>query len=338
MYSLIRPLLFLLSPEAAHQRVLSWLRYVPDGFFAKPKAAAVKVMGLTFPHRVGLAAGFDKSGEYLDALAKLGFAFIEVGTVTPHPQAGHPKPRLFRLPQAEALINRMGFNNPGVEALVEHVKRAKYAGVLGINIGKNHATPLDNALEDYVLCLQKVYPYASYVAVNISSPNTAGLRQLQQGSYLDRLMSGLRDEQLHLADAHQRYVPLVIKISSDETEENLKRLASVVVRLGIEGIIISNTTLSRHGVEHLPFGTEIGGLSGRPLADRSTHGLKIIKEEVGEDVTLIGVGGIGDETSAKDKMQAGASLVQVYTGLIYQGPALIKRIADAADSVLPFVR
>lgn len=328
MYQLIRPVLFCLNAEIAHELVLSILKYVPSCLFAKPQKRPFEVMGLTFDHPVGLAAGLDKSGQYLDALAKLGFSFIELGTVTPRAQEGNPKPRLFRLPKARALINRMGFNNPGVDVLIENVKRANYQGILGINIGKNKETPLQDAVEDYLYCLRRVYPHASYVTINISSPNTPGLRQLHQPEYISRLLNELREEQLHLAETYQRYVPLVIKVSPDEEDESLKRIAELILSLGIDGIIATNTTASHDDVATLPDGQEQGGVSGKPLTMRSTECLKVLKSVVGDEVVLIGVGGIDHVDTAQKKRQAGASLLQVYTGLIYEGPGLIKRLAD----------
>lgn len=328
MYKLIRPLLFCLNAEMAHELTLSTLRFIPSCFFAKPEKRPFQAMGLTFDHPVGLAAGLDKSGQHLDALAKLGFSFIELGTVTPRAQEGNPKPRLFRLPKARALINRMGFNNPGVDALIENVKRANYSGILGINIGKNKDTPLQDAVEDYLYCLRRVYPHASYVTINISSPNTPGLRELQQPEHIRRLLNELREEQLQLAEIYQRYVPLVIKVSPDENDESLKRIADVILSLGIDGIIATNTTASHEEVNDLPHGQEQGGVSGEPLTGRSTQCLDVLKSVVGDEVVLIGVGGISDAETAHQKYQAGASLIQVYTGLIYQGPGLIKRLVD----------
>lgn len=334
MYQLLRSLLFLLEPETAHHVTLAALRYLPEFCFKKPQGEPIEVMGLEFPHPVGLAAGLDKNGDCLDALAKLGFAFIELGTVTPRPQEGNPKPRLFRIPEAQAIINRMGFNNHGVDALVANVKNARYEGVLGINIGKNKDTPLEKAVDDYLYCLRKVYLHASYVTINISSPNTPDLRQLQQGGYFKGLINELREEQLQLADQYQRYVPLVVKVSPDETEETLKQIADVIVSLGIDGIIATNTTCARDTVSTLPHGTEQGGLSGRPLASSSTHCLRVLKEIVGDEVTLIGVGGIDSPAIASEKLEAGASLLQVYSGLIYQGPGLVRAICNWHSDVI----
>ena len=328
MYSLLRPILFHLAPERAHQLTLGALNVLPRCVFQQPQGASVSVMGLNFPHAVGLAAGLDKNAEYLDGLAKLGFSFIEVGTVTPKPQMGNPKPRLFRLPESQALINRMGFNNHGVDALVENVKKSHYRGVLGINIGKNKDTTLHDAVGDYLYCLQKVYRYADYVTVNISSPNTPDLRALQQGDYFKHLVHALREEQLALADKHQTYVPLVVKLSPDEDDETLKQMAQIMISLGIDGIIATNTTCHREGVSMQLHGDEAGGLSGRPLAERSTRCLSRLKQIVGDEVVLIASGGIDSLPTAQQRLSAGASLLQVYTGLIYQGPGLVCDLAD----------
>lgn len=328
MYSLIRPLLFSLDAEKAHGLTLSALHWLPKCFFKQPVGTRVRCMGLEFPHQIGLAAGLDKNGEHLDALSKLGFSFIELGTVTPLPQSGNPKPRLFRIPAAGAIINRMGFNNHGVDALIANVKRAKYQGILGINIGKNKDTPLIRAADDYLHCLRKVYNHASYITINISSPNTPDLRLLQQDKFFGDLLSQLCEEQQRLADSHQRFVPLVVKLSPDESDETLKQMAEVVLEKGISGIIATNTTCARKGVSALPHGNEQGGLSGRPLAKRSTDCLRVLKEVVGDAVTLIGVGGIDNSAVADEKLQAGASLLQVYSGLIYQGPGLVHTLVE----------
>lgn len=327
MYDLIRPLLFQLEAERAHAVALSVLQYVPAFCFPKPAAKPVHAMGLEFPHPVGLAAGFDKNGEYLDSLAKLGFSFIEVGTVTPLPQTGNPKPRLFRLPKAQAIINRMGFNNHGVDALVRNVQKAHYRGILGINIGKNKETPLARAAEDYLYCLRAVYLQASYITINVSSPNTPDLRQLQQMDYFESLIKQLQEERNRLSETHQRYVPLVIKISPDESEETLKKMAERIVACRLDGIIATNTTCSRETVQNIPYGQESGGLSGHPLAQRSTECIRLLKQIVGNEVVLVGVGGINSLATAREKLEAGASLLQVYTGLIYQGPCLVNKLS-----------
>lgn len=327
MYKFISPLLFHLDAETAHHLTLSALHYLPNYCFPElPKQQVVNAMGLEFPHPIGLAAGLDKNGEHIDALAKLGFAFIEIGTVTPRPQTGNPKPRLFRLPAAKAIINRMGFNNLGVDALVANVQKAQFKGILGINIGKNKDTALANAVDDYLYCLKRVYAHASYITINISSPNTPDLRQLQRGDYFINLISTLREEQLQLADLHQRYVPLVVKLSPDESDETLKIMAEGIVAQGLDGIIATNTTCARDAVNQLPHGNEQGGLSGQPLAARSTQCLSLLKQVVGDEVTLIGVGGIDNAKVAKEKLEAGASLLQVYTGLIYEGPGLVGKL------------
>lgn len=333
MYGLIRSLLFKLKPERAHALALSVLRYIPAWCLPIPsvRPQPIHALGLEFPHAIGLAAGFDKNGEYLDSLAKLGFSFIEVGTVTPRPQLGNPKPRLFRLPASHAIINRMGFNNQGVDALLTHLSRSRYSGILGINLGKNKDTPLENAAEDYCYGLQRVYSRASYVTINISSPNTPDLRQLQQGRYFSELMHRLREEQLHLSDVHQRYVPLVVKLSPDEPAEALKRMAEVILQLGMDGIIATNTTCSREDVATDRDANEMGGLSGRPLFSRATSSLRVLKEVVGDRVTLIGSGGIDSVARAREKQKAGATLLQVYTGLIYQGPLLVKQLISSPD-------
>ncbi|MGV3740302.1 MAG: quinone-dependent dihydroorotate dehydrogenase [Gammaproteobacteria bacterium] len=328
LYSLLKPCLFILEPERAHALALNALKYLPNVCFKKSKQSIQKIMGLEFPSRIGLAAGFDKSGQYIDALAKLGFGFIEVGTVTPQPQIGNPKPRLFRLTQARALINRMGFNNPGVDSLVNNIQQRQFSGILGINIGKGKDTPLTKAVEDYLYCLERVYPQASYIAINISSPNTPDLRQLQQKEYLIELAQTLRQAQLRLAEKYARYVPLVIKISPDETDENLKNMAEIIRKHSIDGIIATNTTCTRTNLQNDIHAQESGGLSGCPLQQRSTDCLRLLKEIVGNDVTLIGVGGIDSETIALQKYAAGADLLQVYTGLIYEGPGLIANLAS----------
>jgi dihydroorotate dehydrogenase len=325
MYKLIRSLLFKLDPETAHKLTLNLLHFLPK-IHQKPTQPRC-CMGLNFPHSIGLAAGLDKNGEHLDALAKLGFSFIEVGTVTPKPQFGNPKPRLFRLPNAEAIINRMGFNNSGVEVLVHNIQKAKYACILGINIGKNKETSLNCAFEDYLYCLRKVYQYASYVTINISSPNTPDLRILQQEKYLQHLLTSLIEEQKYLTELHQVQVPLLIKLSPDEDSETLKKMADIILQTGVAGIIATNTTCSRIGVEGLPHANESGGLSGKPLFARSTECLSIIKQIVGNAVTLIGVGGIDSAETAKAKFEAGADLLQVYSGFIYKGPKLIQELA-----------
>ena len=334
MYSLLRPLLFRLDPETAHHLTLGGLKAAHSfglgSLIAKrPPDDPRIVMGLTFPNPVGLAAGLDKNGDCIDGLAALGFGFIEIGTVTPLPQPGNPRPRLFRLPQAGAIINRMGFNNDGVDALVANVQRADYrgipghTGILGINIGKNAATPIEKAADDYLICLRKVYAHASYVTVNISSPNTRNLRQLQDEGALDNLLSQLKTEQHRLADAHGKYVPIAVKIAPDMESEQIAQIARLLTQHRMDGVIATNTTLSREGVENLPHGTETGGLSGAPLREKSTAVIRQLAAELQGALPIIGVGGILSGADAAEKIEAGAALVQLYSGLIYRGPALV---------------
>ncbi len=334
MYSLLRRLLFTLPPETAHHFTLHILKVfhrlkLTQLVFGKMPHAPCTVMGLHFPNPVGLAAGMDKNAEYIDSLAALGFGFIEVGTVTPRPQPGNPKPRLFRLPAENALINRMGFNNDGVDKLLAQVQKARFSGILGINIGKNVDTPLENAVDDYLVCLRKVYAYADYVTVNISSPNTPGLRQLQQGEELDRLLSVLKQAQQQLADQHNKYVPLVIKIAPDLSEEELTVMANKLLAYKIDGVIATNTTLSRVGVEkNAALSNESGGLSGAPLKARSTQIVQQLSKILQNKIPIIAAGGIMSSDDAVEKRNAGASLVQLYTGLIYRGPTLVKEMKD----------
>jgi dihydroorotate dehydrogenase len=337
LYSLARPLLFALDPETAHNLTLPALRRAHElgmtGLARRPAPDPRTVMGITFPNPVGLAAGLDKDGAYIDGLAALGFGSIEIGTVTPRPQAGNPRPRIFRLPSARGVINRMGFNNGGVDAFVANVQASRFyqekQGVLGLNIGKNADTPIERAAEDYLHCLRKVYPYASYVTVNISSPNTQNLRQLQGASELDALLAQLKGEQSRLADEHGRYVPLALKIAPDIDADQIRDIGAALLRHGIDGVIATNTTLSRHHVENLRHGNQQGGLSGAPVFDLSNIVIRALKKEVGDAVPIIGVGGILSGRDAKAKIKAGAQLVQLYSGLIYRGPALVRECADA---------
>ncbi len=335
MFSLLRPALLHLDPEAAHHFTLNSLNILHtlglNGIIAHhiPNDRRT-VMGLKFPNPVGLAAGLDKNGGYIDSLAALGFGFIEIGTVTPLPQPGNPKPRLFRLPQASAIINRMGFNNDGVDALIANVERARYRGILGINIGKNAATPIERAADDYLLCLRKVYAYASYITVNISSPNTKNLRQLQDEDALNDLLAQLKTEQQKLADTHGKYVPIALKIAPDLDNGQIAQIARLLMQHHIDGVIATNTTLSRDGVENLPHGAETGGLSGAPLREKSTAVIRRLAAELKGTLPIIGVGGILSGADAAEKIQAGASLVQIYSGLIYRGPALV---SDACTAI-----
>ncbi len=337
LYALARPLLFSLDPETAHNLTLPALRRAYalglTGLLPRPKADPRTVMGISFPNPVGLAAGLDKDGAYIDGLAALGFGFIEVGTVTPRAQPGNAKPRMFRLPQANAIINRMGFNNGGVDAFVRNVQASRFyqekLGVLGLNIGKNADTPIERATEDYLLCLEKVYPYAAYVTVNISSPNTKNLRQLQQASELDDLLAKLKGTQARLADQHGRYVPVVLKIAPDLDGEQVKTIADALLRHQIDGVIATNTTITRDAVQGLAHADEAGGLSGSPVLALSNRVIAGLKQELGTQIPIIGVGGILSGADAQAKIAAGASLVQLYTGLIYRGPALVNECAKA---------
>ncbi len=334
LYDLTRRLLFHLEPETAHELSMRALRLACRGpvarlLVARRPLAPRRVMGIDFPNPVGLAAGLDKNADYLDALAALGFGFIEVGTVTPRPQPGNPRPRLFRLPQAQALINRMGFNNRGVDYLVERVRQTAFKGILGVNIGKNAATPLANATEDYLLCLRKVYPYARYVAVNISSPNTPGLRELQYGDALNRLLERLKEEQARLSQTHGHYVPLAVKIAPDLDEQEILFIARTLSQQSIDAVIATNTTCSRQGVAGLQHAAETGGLSGRPLTALATQAVSRLHAALGGRLPIIGVGGILNGADAKAKLEAGASLVQLYTGLIYRGSRLIREVVEA---------
>jgi dihydroorotate dehydrogenase len=335
MYSILRPILFSLNPETSHNISLSLLNFVDKTHLTgllttKFPEDPVNVMGIRFSNRIGLAAGLDKNGDYFNALGALGFGFVEIGTVTPKPQPGNDKPRLFRLPQAQAIINRMGFNNRGVDHLVEQVKKRRYQGVLGINIGKNATTPVENALDDYLIGLQKVYAHADYVTVNISSPNTQGLRSLQFGDSLKSLLSGLKEEQLKLQLQQGRYVPFAVKIAPDMSAEETSQVAEILLQHNIDAVIATNTTLSREMVEGLPHAKETGGLSGLPVQQKSTETIRNLKFILGDKMPIIGVGGIHDAASAAEKIRAGASLIQIYTGFIYQGPRLIAEAARGA--------
>lgn len=331
-YRLSRAFLFRLQAETAHELSLDLLGAgerlgLLKDWLAKPVEAPVEVAGIRFPNAVGLAAGLDKNGDYIDALSRLGFGFLEIGTITPRPQPGNPKPRLFRIPERHAIINRMGFNNKGVDYLVERVKAAKFQGVLGINIGKNFDTPVENAVDDYLICLEKVYPYASYVTVNISSPNTPGLRTLQYGDSLKNLLAPIKARQLELAKEHG-YKPVFVKIAPDMSDEEIRLVAQTLIDSQIDGVIATNTTLSREGVKGLRFGNEAGGLSGAPVLDVANHTLEVLCQALHGKLPVIGVGGISDEEDAVVKIKLGAKLVQIYSGFIYHGPKLIHEAAE----------
>ena len=335
MYALSRPFLFAFDAERAHGLGLASLeaayRSGLNPLIAKPpKPLPTKAFGLTFPNPVGLAAGLDKNGAHIDALLALGFGFVEVGTVTPRPQPGNPKPRMFRLPRQEAVINRLGFNNEGVDALVRNVERARrIGGLLGINIGKNKDTPNESAEDDYLHCLRKVYGLADYVTVNISSPNTAGLRELQEEQALRQLIGTLREAQEDLAAQHGKRVPMLVKIAPDLSESDIDAAGRVLGDLAVDGVIATNTTIARDGVEGARFADEVGGLSGAPLMGKSTAVLRMLRTRLPESIPLVGVGGILHGADAATKQAAGALLVQVYTGLVYRGPALVGECVDA---------
>ena len=332
-YQLAKPLLFLLDAEFAHDITLKSLRlaekmgvlsFYPQAPNCKPR----QVMGLAFPNPVGLAAGLDKNGAVIDGMAKLGFGFIEVGTVTPRPQPGNARPRLFRVAEAQGIINRFGFNNFGVDNLVENVTAANYRGVLGINIGKNFDTPNEHAVDDYLFCMQKVYAHASYITVNISSPNTKNLRDLQEKEALSSLLSILKLEQTKLSDKHSKYVPITLKIAPDLTLEQVNEIADLLMQHQIDGVIATNTTLARDAVAGMKNGAEIGGLSGAPVRNQSTIVIQQLSNQLQGALPIIGVGGILSGADAAEKIAAGASLVQVYSGLIYKGPSLVHDICQ----------
>ncbi|WP_020648858.1 quinone-dependent dihydroorotate dehydrogenase [Solimonas variicoloris] len=336
MYAAARSLLFRLDAERAHELTLETLRRAPAlatlPFARAPVDDPVELLGLRFANRVGLAAGLDKNGECLRAWSRLGFGFVEIGTVTPRPQPGNPRPRMFRLPEHEAIINRLGFNNKGVDYLLERVAESDYRGVLGINIGKNFDTPIERAADDYLIGLRKVYRAASYVTVNISSPNTKNLRELQSEDKLRELLTQLKAEAERLAQQHGKHTPLLVKIAPDVDDEQLDAIARVAREAGIAGLIATNTTITRPGLEADPRAREAGGLSGaplRPLADRT---LAALRARVGTDFALIGVGGITSAEGARAKRAAGADLVQIYTGFIYRGPALVHDCAQALQA------
>ena len=338
MYALARSFLFCLDAERAHELSLTALEAAYRSglnplLAAKPHALPIEVFGLRFDNPVGLAAGLDKNGAHVDALAALGFGFIEVGTTTPQPQAGHSKPRMFRLPEHEAVINRLGFNNTGVDALVRNIERAKFSGVLGINIGKNKDTPNEHAAGDYLFCLERVYARASYVTVNISSPNTPGLRDLQHEEPLKRFIGTLREAQEQLAAKHGKHKPMLLKIAPDLDDAELDGIAEVVAAAKVDGVICTNTTIDRAPVAGHRHANEAGGLSGKPLFSRATAVLRGMTQRLGEEIPVIGVGGIVSGADAAAKLEAGASLVQFYTGMIYRGPALIGECVEAIRKI-----
>lgn len=331
IYSLAKPLLFQFDAEVAHDLTIKSLKLAQKTgalalYPAPPICQPRSVMGITFPNAVGLAAGLDKNGAVIDGMAALGFGFIEVGTVTPRAQPGNPKPRLFRVKEAQGIVNRFGFNNLGVDHLIENVKASKYKGVVGINIGKNFDTTIENAVDDYLICMQKVYAYASYITVNISSPNTKNLRALQEKEALSGLLATLKLEQTKLANHHGRYVPITLKIAPDLAREQINEIADLLLEHKIDGVIATNTTLSREAVKGLKNAEEMGGLSGAPVREKSTLVIQQLSQRLQGALPIIGVGGILSGAQAVEKIAAGASLVQVYSGLIYKGPKLIHDI------------
>lgn len=338
MYSLLRTLLFTLPAETSHAVTLPLLDFAARIgairlLASKTTAAAPRdVMGLRFPNSVGLAAGLDKNADHIDALAALGFGFIEVGTLTPRPQPGNPKPRLFRLAPERAIINRMGFNNKGIDHALTAIAGSNYRGILGINIGKNFDTPVENAAEDYLICMRKCYSVASYIVVNLSSPNTPGLRSLQFGEELQKLLALLKSEQEVLAAQHGRKVPLVVKIAPDLSDDEIRLIAQALLGNAIEGVIATNTTLDRSQVQTSIHREQTGGLSGAPLVDKSTHVIRVLHAALAGQIPIIGVGGILSGEDAAAKIAAGASLVQLYTGFIYRGPALIGEAIAAIEA------
>lgn len=330
-YPLVKPLLFKLDAETSHYLTLKLLKISHNCGLDKllnPKMISkpLTVMGLNFDNPVGLAAGLDKNGDYIDALAALGFGSIEIGTVTPRPQSGNPKPRLFRLPEHQAIINRMGFNNHGIDYLLKQVEASQYKGTLGINIGKNFDTPIENATEDYLICLRKAYLAASYITINISSPNTKNLRQLQQGDEIKKLLSALKEEQQQLQRQHNKYTPIAVKIAPDLSDEEIQHIAGLLTEFSIDGVIATNTTIERTAVEGDPLANETGGLSGAPVKQKSTYVVARLADELQGKLPIIAAGGIMSHYDAQEKLSAGASLVQIYSGLIYQGPYLVHDI------------
>ena len=339
-YALSRAVLFRLDPEAAHDLTIDMLARTQNTPLACTYSStrvddSVTIAGLTFPNRVGMAAGLDKNARCIDGLGAMGFGFVEVGTVTPLAQPGNPRPRMFRLPQANALINRMGFNNDGLDAFLANVQRAtfrKKAGppmLLGLNIGKNAATPIEKATDDYLIGLAGVYPHADYVTINISSPNTKNLRALQSDEALDALLAAIAARREQLAQQHGKRVPVFVKIAPDLDEEQVKVIAATLLRHQMDGVIATNTTLSREAVQGLPHAQEAGGLSGAPVLEASNRVIRQLRAALGRDYPIVGVGGILSAQDALSKMEAGADLVQIYTGLIYKGPELVKAAALA---------
>lgn len=335
LYDLIRPLVFNFAPEQAHGLTLKTLaRAEKCGVLPRvnPHTQPTTLMGLALPNPIGLAAGMDKNGECIDGLAALGFGFIEIGTVTLRPQAGNPKPRLFRSPEHQAIINRMGFNNDGIDQMIRNIARSQYRGVLGINIGKNATTPIENAADDYLICLEKAYAHASYITVNISSPNTQNLRSLQGGDELSKLLTALKNKQAALATQHSRYVPLAVKIAPDLDEAQIADIAHVVLQTEMDGIIATNTTIDKSALGASPLAQEAGGLSGAPVREPSNRVLKALAQELASKVPIIGAGGVLSGKDAAEKIQLGATAVQIYSGIVYRGPELVKECLTAVQA------
>jgi dihydroorotate dehydrogenase len=339
MYSLIRRALFITDPETAHGLALESLRLGHglgvNRLLCNSRSLPVTVMGLEFPNPVGMAAGMDKNGDYIEALGSLGFGFIEVGTVTPRPQQGNPKPRIFRIEKAQAMVNRLGFNNKGVDHLVRKAKSHRFNGILGINIGKNSDTPNDKAADDYLICLEKVYPYADYITINISSPNTRGLRDLQDSEQFNSLLRTLNTRRLELADEFQKRVPLVVKVAPDLEDAQIPGMAEAVVGNEFDGLIATNTTISRDTVKGLKHADEQGGLSGAPVKEMANHVLTQFRAHLPAETAVIGTGGITEGKDAAEKIQLGADLVQFYTGFVYRGPDLVGDCLKAIEQQSP---
>jgi dihydroorotate dehydrogenase len=333
LYEIARKALFATDPETAHELTLESLRLGHSlgatRLLCRQVHQPVRCMGLEFPNPVGVAPGLDKNGDYFEALGGLGFGFVEVGTVTPRPQPGNPKPRVFRLPEAQAMINRLGFNNKGVDHLVRRVRRRRFKGILGINIGKNFDTPIEQAADDYLLCLDKVYPHADYITVNISSPNTAKLRELQGETQLDELLGAISQRRAQLSDEWGRCVPLAVKIAPDLEDDAIPLIAAIVAQHRMDAVIAANTTVGREGVQGLQHADEAGGLSGAPLKPRADRVLGLMRDALPEEIALIGVGGITCGQDAVDKLELGADVVQFYTGMVYRGPELVAECLQA---------
>lgn len=337
MYPVLRSFLFQLDAERAHYLTLNTLKTAYHlgltGLAQPEQGRVVKWMGLDLPNPVGLAAGLDKNGEYIDALASLGFGYIEIGTVTPRPQEGNPKPRLFRVAEHRAVINRMGFNNKGIDYLIQQKSKSQFKGIVGINIGKNAQTPIENAVDDYLICLEKAYPHASYISINISSPNTQNLRSLQHSDELTKLLQTLKNRQAQLASEHGHYVPLAVKIAPDLDEAQIRSMAQTFKQSEIDGIIATNTTIDKSSLGTHPLATEQGGLSGRPVRDKSQAVLRQLYAELGACIPLVGVGGILNGQDAQEKITAGAVAVQLYSGLVYRGPELVGECIRALQAI-----